>query len=119
MAGGEILMDCNLVDIEIFTDEYEDFPLCKPKIRNIRRQNKRKAFNKRKRIVTDYVGYKPSVGYFTDKNKEKYFKYPKNSKLQQYLKHRTSKCIRRIPLEELYGKGNIHRRCIDYWWELL
>lgn len=125
-------MDYEYNNAETYTEEYEDSPLYKPQTRNIRRHNKNKALKRRRKIISEYgYTYKPMVGWYPSvyvydsktnkhicKGDRNYAKYPQNSRPQQYVKHRTSKRIRRIPLDELYGKGNIHRRCIDYWWEL-
>lgn len=123
-------MDYEYNNAEDYAEEYEDFPKYKPQTRNIRRQNKRKALEKRKKIVVSNHKkcYNPAVGYYKWKcikeSGKYYFKcnnhlsYPKNSKAQQYIKKRTAKHMRRIPLEELYGKNNIHHKHIDYWWEL-
>ena len=111
-------------------EETEDFP-AKDKSRNLRRYNKRKAFKHREYIFTHHRGYKPSVGWYKYKKKynpqtqkhecftdKRQIQSCHHSRPQQYVKHRSVKVIRRLPIEEIYGKGNTYRRYIDYFWEL-
>lgn len=87
-----------------------------------RRKNAIKAKRRRMRIVTCPRGrrkYFPSeAGWLS--NSGSYVMYPKNSKQQRYLKKKTHRKNRRIPIEEddRGCKGNAYRRNQEYKWEL-
>lgn len=91
--------------------------------RRLNRYNKRKAFKHREYIIAYHGGYIPFVGRYKSKRKydpqtdryeyvieKRQIQYCHHSKRQQYLKRKTNKVIRKLPLEEIYGKGNIYRR---------
>lgn len=111
------------MDDETFEDTYdydvqdEDFPT-KSIQRSIRRDRQRKALQKRGKIIKVIykIRYHPMVGFYSDDNS--HIIYPRDSVAQRYLKRRTSKCMRQLPLEELCGKSNIHHKYQEYWWEL-
>jgi hypothetical protein len=42
-----------------------------------------------------------------------HIKYPKNSKMQKYLKKQSRRKVRR---SEPYPKGNSYRKCMEYHW---
>ena len=73
--------------------------------------------------ITNYGGYAPHVGYIdygfdgpTLLHSGKYFKYPKNSKCQRWMKRETSRRWRNSI--DAPVKGNYYRRLFDYWWTL-
>lgn len=115
---------------EIFDDLTEDFPV-KDKSQSLRRYRNRKAIKDRLYIIEHHRGYKPSVGWYKSKRKfnpqtgkceafteKRQIQYCHHSRPQQYVKHRSVKIVRRLPLEEIYGKSNIYRRYLDYFWNL-
>lgn len=102
--------------------------------RDLRRRCRKKAAARRRKIIElpnyrhRYRGagsyrytehYDPESGkfdyYITDK---KYILYRKNSKGEQYLKNLSARRVRRLPLSEVHGKGNMYRRYFDYQWAM-
>ena len=97
--------------------------------RAIRRKTEIKKQRKKKRIILQDNSYNPFRGYieYGEENGQwkpvgKYIKYIGKSNGQRYLKKKTNKRIRRIPVdEERTGrKNNKYRKesGVDYWWEL-
>lgn len=99
--------------------------------RGKRRDAAVRALKRRDNIinVVHKFSYHPMVGFYTGKwvqapNKPReyventHISYPKHSRSQQYLKKKTAKRMRRVPLETVCGKSNIHRKYQEYWWEL-
>lgn len=109
--------------------ENENFPQ-KDRRKAARRERRVKADLRRRKII-ELPGYHPIVGgyrycpaadpltgrkiYIPDK---RYIHYPKSSGGQQFLKKQCSKCIRRLDLEMLCGKGNRYRKFYEYQWAL-
>lgn len=119
------------LDIEAL-DKYEDLYDAHQAVKrkaSVKRKNNAKAGRRRKEIILtmNQHGYNPLVGWYdfdyVDGKWQRignYVKYPRNSKGQRYLKRKTHKRNRRIPIgdEDRARKGNSYRRSVDYWWEL-
>lgn len=98
--------------------------------RLLRRQYRKKAVARRRKII-GLPKFYPEAGYYKyikhydpESGKvyytpdKRYICYQKNSKGEQYLKNLSARRIRRLPLSEVYGKGNVYRRYFDYWWAI-
>ena len=73
--------------------------------------------------IINFGGYAPHVGYIdwgfdgkTLLHSGKYIKYPRNSRLQKWMKRKTSSRIRAY--WDMPRKGNFYRRLFDYWWTM-
>lgn len=101
--------------------EYEVHQALKAR-RHSHRMDKIRKSDRLLRIV-NYGGYAPHRGYIDWKFEGRtllhtgmYFKYPKNSSCQRWIKRETSRRIRCC--EDVPSKGNYYRRLFDYWWTL-
>lgn len=90
--------------------------------RRLRRMNEIRKSDQLLRIV-NYGGYAPHRGYIdwgfdghTLLHTGKYFKYPKNSNCQKWIKRETGRRMRNR--KDVLPKGNFYRRVFDYWWTL-
>ena len=86
------------------------------RIRNVRK-------NDRLLRIINFGRYAPHIGYIdwgfegkTLLHSGKYIKYPRNSRLQKWMKRKTSRRIRACP--DMPRKGNFYRRLFDYWWTM-
>lgn len=87
-----------------------------------RRAMKAKKDKKLRKIINEYTGYAPHIGYidwdYVDgvwQPVGKYVKYPKNSAKQKFLKRQTNKKIRK---SDISHKGNDYRKHYEYWWTM-
>lgn len=91
-----------------------------------REYRRRQFVKKNDRLMGIVLGqYIPHAGYIDRRFEGRtllhsgfYIKYPKNSKIQKWLKRTAAKSVRRYACEELPKKGNGYRRLFDYWWSL-
>ena len=72
------------------------------------------------KILTE-CRYTPNAGYVehawvdgTWQVVGNHIKYPKNSKMQKYLKRKSKRKVRRT---EFLPNGNSYRKCMEYRWE--
>lgn len=110
--------------------ENENFPQ-KDRLKSARRERRGKADLSRRKII-ELPGYHPNVGFYryywgkrdpvTGKRElccdKRYIKYPKSSDGQQFLKKQCNKCIRRLDIDDIDGKGNRYRKFYEYQWAL-
>lgn len=90
--------------------------------RSYRRAMKAKKDKKLRKIINEFTGYAPHIGYidwdYVDgvwQPVGKYIKYPRNSARQKCLKKQSNKRIRQ---SNISTKGNGYRKHTEYWWKL-
>ena len=90
--------------------------------RAYRRKMDKRKFKKRKSI-SETMGYRPSVGWPNWKYIDgelvevgNYMKYPSSSNRQKFAKHQSNKRVRKST--DISGKGNNYRRKFDYKWDV-
>lgn len=120
----------NLYEIDELELLRENHRLLQEQARLKRKNNAKKKRRRRNIISTKKNWYNPAIGWVksnpavgevaAQRESREYVVYPKNSKRQKYFKNQSARKNRRRPIDEedRGGKGNFHKRALDYTWEL-